>query len=176
MASSEQDHRTAVILQSAVGQSLGLELRVRGVVGTDPTLSHAAQRMSSLDFDDADNSTVRQLRSLIGALLEEESVPEDVLPVHAEPPVPCSPVQGMNDNIEFLGRQLHIQTEDTGLPRKCITTQVFLNGRVVHSTRQQYGAPGSSMPDREQISELMRSQHLSVMREIEGQKMRVVPS
>ena len=42
---------------------------------------------------------------------------------------------GLNDNLEFMGKQLHVQTEKTGFPVPRVVTQVFSNGRVVFSKK-----------------------------------------
>ena len=46
------------------------------------------------------------------------------------------PVVGLNDNLVFMGRQLHVQTEHTGFPVARIVTQVFCSGRVLLSKKR----------------------------------------
>lgn len=74
------------------------------------------------------------------------------------------PVTGLNDNVEFLGRLLHVQTEMAAQPAPRIVTQVFSNGRVVFSKRLDLTQDG--LPGIERIRELMRLQHSRTMREI----------
>jgi hypothetical protein len=81
---------------------------------------------------------------------------------------------GLNDNLEFMGRQLHIQTEDLGYAGKSITTQVFCGGRVVLSAKSGY-PPGIRGPnDRTLVAEHMRRQHLEVIRQLEHRKAQIL--
>lgn len=80
-------------------------------------------------------------------------------PMHA-------PISGLNDNLEVMGKQLHIQTESTGLDAIRIVTQVFCGGRVILSRKTGH-APATGDPcNTVQIRELMNSQHSQVIKEI----------
>ena len=77
-----------------------------------------------------------------------------------------TPVSGLNDNLEFLGRQLHIQTENTGSPATRIVTQVFCKGRVILSRKTDPpSVPGGSGAAAD-IRELMNSQHHQIIKEL----------
>jgi hypothetical protein len=82
---------------------------------------------------------------------------------------------GLNDSLEFMGRQLHVQTEKTGFPVPRIVTQVFSNGRVVLSRKSDI------LPDPEswkfaKIQELMRSQHFQTIQEISDKQKQILRS
>ena len=47
------------------------------------------------------------------------------------------PATGLNNNIAFMGKQLHVQTENIGLPKPGIVTQVFSNGRIIYSKKTE---------------------------------------
>ncbi len=79
---------------------------------------------------------------------------------------------GLNDKIEFMGRQLHIQTEKIGLPVPRIVTQVFSNGRVVFSKKSDVSPPQELL----KIEELMRDQHSRTIREIADKQKRILGS
>lgn len=76
---------------------------------------------------------------------------------------PHTPVSGLNDNLDVMGKQLHIQTENTGLGASRIVTQVFCGGRVILSRKTDLAAIEG---DSARIRELMSSQHLQIIQEI----------
>jgi hypothetical protein len=81
---------------------------------------------------------------------------------------------GLNNNLEFMGRQLHVQTEKIGLPTPHIVTQVFSNGRVVFSKKSEI--PDHDAPEFSKTQEWMRSQHLQTIREIQEKQKRLLHS
>jgi hypothetical protein len=79
----------------------------------------------------------------------------------------CLPsVTGLNDNLVVLGKQLHIQTELLKSPVLCITTQVFSSGRVLFSRKSECPPEFSNSGSIGKIRDLMKDQHLQVIREI----------
>lgn len=72
---------------------------------------------------------------------------------------------GLNDNFEFMGKQLHVQTERIGLPVPRIVTQVFSNGRVVFSKKSDI-PQGPDSQEFSKIQELMKAQHFQTLREM----------
>jgi hypothetical protein len=83
---------------------------------------------------------------------------------------------GLNDNLEFLGKQLHVQTERIGFPTPRIVTQVFSNGRVVFSKKYDLPGPGIDSPGFARVQQLMRTQHLQTIREIQEKQKRILGS
>jgi hypothetical protein len=83
-------------------------------------------------------------------------------------------VAGLNDNLEFLGRQLHVQTERIGFPSPRIVTQVFSNGRVVFSKKSEISFRTDEPPESPKLQELMRTQHFQIIREIEAKQKRIL--
>jgi hypothetical protein len=75
-------------------------------------------------------------------------------------------VAGLNDSLAVFGRQLHVQTELLRSSGFCIATQVFSNGRVLFSRKSDCTPEFSHSRDTGKIQELMKSQHLQVIREI----------
>lgn len=84
-------------------------------------------------------------------------------------------VPGLNDNVDFLGRQLHVQTERIGFPAPQIVTQVFNNGRIVFSKKCPLTGAGSD-PGSQGILDLMRAQHSQTIREIEAKQRKALDS
>jgi hypothetical protein len=80
---------------------------------------------------------------------------------------------GLNDNFEFMGRQLHVQTERIGLPVPRIVTQVFSNGRVVFSKKSDI-LQGPDSQEFIKIQELMRTQHFQTIREMADKQKRIL--
>lgn len=65
---------------------------------------------------------------------------------------------GFNDNVEAEGRTYHVQTEDVN-DRSEIVSQVFLEGRVMHTYRFSY-ADWKNEPGWEQrVADQARRQH-----------------
>jgi hypothetical protein len=75
-------------------------------------------------------------------------------------------VTGLNDNLDFFGRQLHIQTENIGIPTPRIVTQVFCGGRVLFSRKSEYPPEVQEQGAMERIFDLMHLQHKRILKEI----------
>jgi hypothetical protein len=69
-----------------------------------------------------------------------------------------NPATGLNANIEFMGKQLHVQTETVGSPAAYVMTQVFNNGRVIFSKKTECSN------DLSEIQSLIHQQHAQVIR------------
>jgi hypothetical protein len=77
-----------------------------------------------------------------------------------------APISGLNNNLEVMGKQLHIQTESTRFPAVCIVTQVFCGGRVILSRKTNHTSSTDDAGNAAQIRERMNSQHSQVINEI----------
>jgi hypothetical protein len=86
------------------------------------------------------------------------------------------PVTGLNDNLEFMGRRLHIQTEHMEFPVARIVTQVFSNGRVLLSQKTECPADLQEFQDFGRIQNLMSAQHYRVLQEITAKQARILGS
>ena len=84
------------------------------------------------------------------------------------------PVVGLNDNLVFMGRQLHVQTEHTGFPVARIVTQVFCSGRVLLSKKTDCPADIRESHDFNGIQKLMSTQHYQVLEEIAAKQARIM--
>ncbi len=170
MAGSEQDQRVAEIIQSASKRFLNLNIRFCGIIVSDNAVRRAIQRMELLDFDDAHAIAAQQIRNTVQVLLNCGISDGSVARTAADRPVPKTPTMGLNDKLDFLGRQFHIQTEDLGFNGRSITTQVFCEGRVIFSTKCEYPSSVNGNGDRNLITEMMRQQHFNVIRQLESKK------
>ena len=86
------------------------------------------------------------------------------------------PAVGLNDNLDFLGRQLHVQTEFIELPVAHIITQVFCSGRVMLSKKSDCPAGIQEAQDARKLQQTMNAQHHQVIREISDKQTRVLNS
>jgi len=86
------------------------------------------------------------------------------------------PVTGLNDNVEFLGRQLHIQTEFIELPNSHIVTQVFSNGRVLLSRKSEFPSGNPQSLDIHELQRAMNAQHRQALQEISEKQARALNS
>ena len=73
-----------------------------------------------------------------------------------------SPLFGFNHNIQHCGWLFHVQTEDGGIKRPCVTTHLFHRGVILATRRSDY-TPASSEQD---VKNLMVTQHKGVLREL----------
>ncbi|MBN1571519.1 MAG: hypothetical protein JXA73_27025 [Acidobacteria bacterium] len=86
------------------------------------------------------------------------------------------PVVGLNDNLDFLGKQLHIQTEFIELPAARISTQVFCRGRVLLSKKTECPPGVRESHDFQKLQQIMNAQHHQVIQEITDKQARVLAS
>jgi hypothetical protein len=87
---------------------------------------------------------------------------------------PASPVAGLNDNLEFMGRQLHVQTESVGSPAVRIVTHVFCDGRVLLTRKSDDASSSQASGDPGTVLKLMHSQHLKIIQEIRNKQARIL--
>ncbi len=74
-----------------------------------------------------------------------------------------SPLVGYNTNVRHKGKLYHIQTEDSGVKRPHVITQLFADGgRIVASEKTSYKEHLGSERLSEVVKELMREQHKRV--------------
>lgn len=170
MAGSPGDQRVAEIIQSASRRFLNVDIGFCGLVSLDPVVRRSIQRMTFLDFEDPRGVASRQIRDIVDRLLNYSEEEDAGVPAGSGRNLPATPTMGLNDNLEFMGRQLHIQTEDLGYTGRCITTQVFCDGRVLLSTRSEYPSSVQDQSGRGRVAELMRKQHFEVIRDLESRK------
>jgi len=70
------------------------------------------------------------------------------------------PLLGYNNNVRYLGRTFHIQTEDSGTKYARIMTHLFIDGgRIVKTTRTEYGAVLEQPNMAETLRRMMKEQH-----------------
>jgi|WetSurMetagenome_2_1015567.scaffolds.fasta_scaffold495701_2 hypothetical protein len=77
------------------------------------------------------------------------------------------PATGLNNNIEFMGKRLHIQTENISLPKLSIVTQVFSNGRIIYSKKTECSQALNEIQDQ------MHKQHFEVIQGIADKQARL---
>jgi hypothetical protein len=79
---------------------------------------------------------------------------------------------GLNDTLDFLGTQLHIQTENMEHPTPRIITQVFSKGRIVFSKKTLYSMDVPSIENPDTLPEEMHRQHFQVIQDISEKQKR----
>ena len=73
---------------------------------------------------------------------------------------------GYNTNVPYKGTIYHVQTEDNGMKNPVIITLLYLKGTILASKKVNYGHVTSSPDYKEQIRELMKEQHKSMIKEL----------
>jgi len=172
LAVSEQDQRMAEIIQSAARKFLNVNLRLCGLIPFDAAVRKTPQRAGRMDGSAPDGSSARQIRQMALRLAGHDAHAEDARGSRPHGPPAVVPASGLNDSLVFMSRDLHIQTEDMGAAGRCITTQVFCDGRVILSTKSEYPSTQQDPQPGSQVVELMRAQHFNVIREIENRMTR----
>jgi flagellar biosynthesis protein FlhG len=170
MAASDRDLRRAEILETAASKLLEVTLRTCGLIYGRADARPCRPRIRIPDFDDQEDVMAQQIRQLALRLAAAGSSDPEERQVHDKAGPAAAPAMGLNDNLAFMGRAIHIQTEDLGAAGNCILTQVFCNGRVLLSTRAEYPGKIRAEQRQDQLCELMRAQHFNVMRQIESRK------
>jgi len=161
MVTSRSEENAAETIESAARKYLNLNLQSCGSI----SLMDSANGSGKVSAFSPGSPLQAGIRRALHSLLED-SPPEIFF--EAIPPVAAAPAMGFNDNLTFMEKELHIQTEDSGGGDRCITTQVFCNGRVIMSTRSDYPDSSSTEHPSSRIMELMRTQHFNVIRQIEN--------
>ena len=80
---------------------------------------------------------------------------------------------GLNNNLDFMGRQLHVQTESSEFPAARIVTHVFTNGRILLSRKSDCPQEIQQAGNLEKLRELMQMQHHQIMQEISEKQKRI---
>jgi hypothetical protein len=75
---------------------------------------------------------------------------------------------GLNDNVQFMGKQLHVQTEAIRFPSPSIVTQVFSNGRIIYSKKSECAV------DSMNIQGQMNKQHAQVLQSLSEKKAQIM--
>ena len=65
---------------------------------------------------------------------------------------------GFNNDVDYLGMTLHIQTEDHGMAARKITSQLFFSGAILESRTLSYAASIEALEVLEEQQELIRKQ------------------
>jgi flagellar biosynthesis protein FlhG len=173
LAVSDQDQRKAEIIQSAAKKFLDVNLRLCGLIPFDAAVSRSLRRTGGMDGGASDCLSARQIRQMALRLAGHDPRGDEGKESRPRSPVAGTPATGLNDSLVFMGRDLHVQTEDMGNAGHCITTQVFCEGRVILSTKSAYSSSRQDLQSASQVVELMRAQHFNVIREIENRMTRI---
>lgn len=75
-------------------------------------------------------------------------------------------LSGYNHTIAYQDQRFHVQTEDSGLERPFITTQLFLGGCVIHSQRSSYQDLGPAPNDEGALKNRMQAQHRTMLKRL----------
>lgn len=86
---------------------------------------------------------------------------------------PVSSAMSLNDNLDFLGKELHVQTESIQTDTPHIRTHVFSGGRVIHTKILAFPADLVKSRDLNAIRRLMQAQHCEIIDKIYRQQSRL---
>ncbi|GEM_PF-1769775 len=84
---------------------------------------------------------------------------------------PLRVLPGFNHNITYRGVDYHIQTEDYGARKRCICTQLFIGGAVIHVEKTGY-PEGLDMPkESSKLAALLKNSHKAMFRRLRDGKL-----
>jgi MinD-like ATPase involved in chromosome partitioning or flagellar assembly len=137
LATDAEAHNVFQALGSVTATFMGREPLRTGSVRKDPAMSSAVTRATPVLALSPSSVSSRDLAMIAGTLLSERFERRN----HSG----CQAIlaRGINEELRFGGRLLHIQTEDLGEAKGQIRTQVFEGGRVVFSKALPYGTKQS---------------------------------
>ncbi|MGQ9672105.1 MAG: hypothetical protein ACUVV5_03100 [Candidatus Aminicenantales bacterium] len=77
---------------------------------------------------------------------------------------------GFNSEVKRKGVTFHVQTQDVGLPTKCIESLVYKSGKLLSSRKTFYTPLLGSADLREKVQQMMEDQHKAILKEIDEGK------
>jgi flagellar biosynthesis protein FlhG len=171
MASSEEEQRVGEIIQTACKRFLNVDIRFCGLILQDQAMRQATHCMALPDIELESYVAARQIHEAVLRLMNssagEKGQGLDTLAA-------ITPIVGLDDRLDFKGKNLRIKTDNMGYTGRCITTQVFCEGRVILSTKSDYAPPLKDKDNTNHVKALMRKQHFKVICDIEGDKIQIL--
>ncbi len=73
---------------------------------------------------------------------------------------------GYNNNVTYKGKVYHVQTEDCGLSNPVIVTLLYYKGTILASKKISYSHLIESKDLKENVRELMKTQHKTMLKEL----------
>lgn len=73
---------------------------------------------------------------------------------------------GFNTNVPFRGKTYHVQTEDSGEKNATVTTLLYLQGSILARKSFKYAELINEDGWKSKVSEMMKKQHISMIRDI----------
>lgn len=80
---------------------------------------------------------------------------------------------GFNHNIRYKTVLFHVQTEDYGLQKHQVVTQLFYGGTIICKTQMDYTEFLDLDDVGEQVQELMKVQHIKMLKDLVNGKIEV---
>lgn len=118
------------MINGLVSRFLGGNVRLAGTVRDDPAVARSVQRMQPLATLARDSEAGRDITALSRQLLrQQDTTTTDTNRVR----------MGLNEELDYHGMRLHVQTEDLGEAQGAVRTQIFFSdGSVAYSRRTAY--------------------------------------
>ena len=164
---SDQEAATRIVrgLRSVTTSFLGAEASEAGFVRKDPGMPVSVERGTPVVALSPTSVGARDLDGIAQRLLDECFVPPS-----GAASVDTMLARGLNEELRLGDRVYHVQTEDLGIDKRQIRTQVFERGRVVFSKVLEHGVktPDGRVLSRQQQVEY---QHRVVVRAIQDKRL-----
>jgi flagellar biosynthesis protein FlhG len=170
MADSEEEQRVGEIVQTACKRFLNVDIRFGGLILQDPAMRRATHSMALPEIGVESCLAARQIHQTVLRVMNST---EGVTGTESEILTAITPMAGLDDRLEFKGKQLRIKTDNMGYTGRCIITQVFCEGRVILSTMSDNASTLHEAGNLDHIKALMHKQHFNVICDIEGDKIQL---
>jgi MinD-like ATPase involved in chromosome partitioning or flagellar assembly len=166
VSDEEAAARVVRALRSVTTSFLGAEASEAGFVRKDPGMPTSVERGTPVVALSPTSVAARDLDGIAQRLLDECFMP----PTGVALAVDTMLARGLNEELRLGGRVYHVQTEDLGVDKRQIRTQVFERGRVVFSKVLEHGVktPDGRVLSRQQQVEY---QHRVVLRAIQDNRL-----
>lgn len=121
--------RVTNMLHDLASRFLNGRVALAATISDDPCVAQSVRRMTPLCHTAADSSAAQDVARLAVALSTPSHSGTATLPLRG----------GVNEEIEFGGCRLHLQTEDLGNEQSAVVTHIFMpNGGVAYTRRTPY--------------------------------------
>lgn len=171
MATPEEGDSIAHTFANAAYQFLGVRLPYLGSLNQSPEVERSVRTMSPLMLRPGTQSATT-IGKIIHRLTASIAATKPAQPQQAAQSSTSTMQLGLNNELQYEGKNLHVQTEDLGADKGRILTLVFAEGRILfsHSTSYDEIKPGGDF--KQAVLERVRWQQKTVMAGIMAGKLK----
>lgn len=179
MATPAEGDSLAHTFSNAAFQFLGIRLNYLGSLSHSPEVERSIRSMTPLMLKQGTETTLvinKLIRRLLASISAHTVPLQEISPEITEPAtartMPSKVQLGINDDIVYDGRTLHVQTEDLGPEKGQILTLVFSEGRILLSRSTGYSQIKNDGDFRKAVVDRVRWQQKTILAGIQAGKLK----